>query len=288
MDILIQFINDFPAEKLYAFANSQFLSSIMGALAGAFAGALAAHKIGTNAKKREDIELEIRAVNLAISAAFLTCNSVLGMKNQHIKEMYEKYFSEKDRYIKTLNNPPQAGQPIHFDTDLKALHMPFVPFDDAIQNIQDRISINGRPLALLSAIANSLNTLRSCLEYRNQLIEKSKSMFPNLSEQDKLNYYFGLPLKGGSVNQEYSDTIEGVSQYADDVIFFSSLLCSDLNKYGEQLRDLYIKKYGRKITKITRPDFNTEKSKDLMPGPDQYEDWMTMFQANEEGVCKSL
>ena len=282
MDILFQFIYELPKEELYAFANSQFFSSIVGALAGAFAGAIAAHRIGSNARKREDIELELRSVNLAISAAFLTCNSMLGMKNQHIREMYENFASEKERYVQTMQNPPQGGQPIQFDTDLKTLHMPFVPFDDAIQNIQDRISINGRPLALLSAIANSLNTLRSSLEYRNKLIEEFKTLFPNIRGQETLNYYFGMPLANGSVNHEYSDTLVGIYQYTDDVIYFSSLLCSDLNKYGEELRNFYVKKYRRKIRKITRPDFNTEKAQGLMPSHDNYSDWLTMFQPHDE------
>lgn len=277
IEIIFKFIYEFEPESVYRLMNSQFISSVIGALAGAFAGAIAAHRIGTSAKRRELLEAQFRSTNVAISSAFLTCNSVLGMKGQHIKSLYESYVTEKERFATTLQNPPKNGQ-IHFPMDLKTLHMPFVPFDDVSRVIQEQVNVRGRPLALVSTIQNSLTSLRESLVYRNKLIEQFKFNYQGVPEQQRLEIYFGLPLPNGNVNQEYSDTLQAISQYTDDVIFFSSLLCSDLVAHGENIRTQYRRAFGRHLDKTTSPDFNTEKAEKLMPDKKEYEDWLTMFQ----------
>jgi hypothetical protein len=116
------------------------------------------------------------------------------------------------------------------------------------------------------------------LAYRNKLIDQFKINYQRIPEQQKLEIYFGLLLPDGSVNQEYPDTLQAISQYTDDVIFFSSLLCSDLVAHGEKIRAQYRKGFGRHLDKTTSPDFKTEKAEKLMPDAKEYEDWLTMFQ----------
>lgn len=41
-------------------------------------------------------------------------------------------------------------------------------------------------------------------------------------------YYFEVPLGTGVMHQEYSDLTEAIHSYLDDIVFFSSLLCPDL------------------------------------------------------------
>ncbi len=277
MEMIFQYIYEFELGSAYNLMNSQFISSVVGALTGAFFGAYAAHKIGTNARKRELLEAQLRSTNVAISSAFLTCNSVLGLKGQHVKSLYEDHIAERARFETTLKNPPASGQ-IHFAMDLKTLHMPFVPFDDVLRTIQEQVNVRGRPLALVSAIQNSLASLRESLVYRNKLIDQFKSNFQRVPEQQKLEIYFGLPLPDGSVNQEYPDTLKAISNYTDDVIFFSSLLCSDLVAHGEKIRAQYRAAFGRHLDKTTSPDFKTEKADKLMPDEKEYKDWLTMFQ----------
>lgn len=277
MERIFQYIYEFETGVAYSLMNSQFISSVIGALAGAFAGAYAAHKIGTNARRRELLEAQFRSTNVAISSAFLTCNSVLGLKGQHVKALYEDHISEKAKFEDTLKNPPANGH-IQFSMDLKTLHMPFIPFDDVSKIIQEQVNVRGRPLALVSTIQNSLMSLRDSLVYRNKLIDQFKTNFQRVPEQQKLEIYFGLPLPDGNVNQEYPDTIKAISQYTDDVIFFSSLLCSDLVAHGEKIRAQYKKAFGRHLDKTTSPDFKTDKAENLMPDESKYIDWLTMFQ----------
>jgi hypothetical protein len=151
IEMIFQYIYEFESGSAYNLMNSQFISSVIGALAGAFAGAYAAHKIGTSAKRRELLEAQLRSTNVAISSAFLTCNSALGLKGQHVKSLYDNHISERSRFEAALKNPPANGQ-IHFAMDLKTLHMPFVPFDDVSRIIQEQVNVRGRPLALVSTI----------------------------------------------------------------------------------------------------------------------------------------
>ncbi|MCE9685132.1 hypothetical protein LZP73_02755 [Shewanella sp. AS16] len=277
IEMIFQYIYEFKFEIVYKLLNSQFMSSVIGTLTGAFAGAYAAHKIGMGAKRRELLEAQMRYTNVATSSAFLTCNTVLGLKSQHIQSMYTSYIFEKDNFETALRNPP-ASEPIHFEMDLKVLHMPFVPFDDVSGIIQGQVNVRGRSLALVSTIKNSLTSLSEGLEYRNRLIDQLKTKFQGLQEEHKLKIYFGLPLPDGNIHQEYSDTLPAIYQYIDDVIFFSSLLCSDLVEHGEKIRAQYRKEFGRHLEKTTSPNFKTEKADKLMPDAKDYEDWLNMFQ----------
>jgi hypothetical protein len=60
------------------------------------------------------------------------------------------------------------------------------------------------------------------------LLSFSKENQDNLSEQRRAALYFGLPYGDGSVNEEYSATIDNIYEQLDDAIFFSYQLCKDL------------------------------------------------------------
>lgn len=135
----------------------------------------------------------------------------------------------------------------NYYTESEIVMCAYMPIEILEKNAYEKISIKGRPLALISTIANSIETLRSSLDYRNSLIDKFKRLFPTIPEKSRLDYYFGFPLPGDSVNQEYFDSMKGIYQYTDDVIFFSSLLCDDLKLHGEALRKSYRKTYGSKV-----------------------------------------
>jgi hypothetical protein len=274
METIFKFIYELQAKEVYCVLNSQFTSSVFGALLGAFAGAYAAHRIASYAKRKEDLEAQVRAVNVAISTAFLICNSALGLKKQHINDLYNKYVQDRERYEGTLANPPKGGV-IQFD--LKTLHMPYMPVEILEKNAYEKLSIKGRPLALISTIANSIETLRSCLDYRNNLIDRFKRLFPTIPDESRFDYYFGFPLPNDSVNQEYSDSMKGIYQYTDDVIFFSSLLCDDLKLHGEAIRKTYKKVYGKNTDQIAGFDFKTPEALAIWPNEADYRDWMDMF-----------
>jgi hypothetical protein len=276
MDTIFQYIFYFDVTEFYRVLNSQFMSSVLGALAGAAVGALTAQKIALKSKDKEALENQIRAINITISCSFLICNSALAMKKQHIDSLYKVFQSDREKYEKCLKNPPQ-GQVVNFQTDLKTLHMPNLPIGVLEDTVYNKITIKGRPLALVPTLSNSVSALKSSLDYRSELIGNFKIMFPSISQKEGLDYYFGFPLPDGSVHQEYSDIVDAVYHYLDDVIFYSGKLCEDFNSHGSELRDIYVRRYGKKIENITKFDFGTPEAVAIWPDEQRYESWLSMF-----------
>lgn len=272
----MEFCYAFSWESATSFINSQFFSSMSGALAGAFAGAIAAHSIATGARRREDAEGQIRAINAAIMSAFLICNSMLSIKRQQVLTMHKKFHEERARYEQSLAAP--AGTIIPpFEMDMEFVGQPHVPIDVLGKQVYEKMNLKGRALGLVPAISNALSMFQSRAELRNKLIEKYKEDFKSMGQKERLDHYFGFPLAGGSVHREFADCLDGINSYTNDVIFFSSLLCQDLAKHGNEIRDSYVKKYHRDIEQISSMNFDTPKAKDLMPSPEDYADWLTMF-----------
>ena len=89
-------------------------------------------------------------------------------------------------------------------------------------------------------------------------------------------YYFGLTLPTGHTNQEYSDVIEAIHSYIDDVIFFSSLLCDDLIEYGNKLRsrERYLETNAPKVNEV---NFSTPIASKLIPPKSNYLDVTVHF-----------
>jgi hypothetical protein len=256
--------------------NSQFFSSLSGALAGAFAGAMAAHVISKNAKEQETLEEQIRGTNAAIMSTLLICNAFLSLKKQQVAPMYQTFHYKKDEYQKALENRV-PGSVIHVEADFKTVSLPAVPIDILKKQAYEKLSLRGRPLGLVAAISNAISSFEDAIRARNSVIEQYKRFPPNLAEKTKLDFYFGFPLPDGNVSTEYLDSLEGIYQHTDDAIFYSSLLGSDLEKYGNKLRDRYLKTHGSEIEIVSSLDFKKAESLALMPDAKNYEDWLSIF-----------
>ena len=60
-------------------------------MAGAYAGAHGAKLIADRGKLREQLLIEIRNTNTATLIAVTICNSLLALKEQHIKEIVDTH-----------------------------------------------------------------------------------------------------------------------------------------------------------------------------------------------------
>lgn len=272
----MEFCYMFSWNGVIGFINSQFFSSMWGALLGAFAGAFAAHSMSVNARQREELEGQIRAVNSAITAAFLICNTLLSVKKQQITTMHKTFLDEKTRFEACLKDPTHADTRI-FGLDMEYLHMPQVPAELLYRQAYEKLDLRGRQLGLVSALSNSLSLLQRYFELRNSLLDRFRETLLPLPEEIKLAHYFGIPTPDGHIHKEYADALEGINQEANNAIFFSSQLCSDLVMHGNVLRDNYVKKYRKEIEKISAPNFDTPEAKGLIPDSKEYESWLTMF-----------
>lgn len=262
------------------FFNSIFFTAIAGSLAGAFAGAYGGQRIVERGKNREELLKEMRNTNAATMLAFSICNSLLAMKSQHIKALKENFDRQKAELLdhQSKRASGQIGKEVifEFQADFQTLSIPSLPIVILQNQIFEKLSLTGRPLILLTTLNQTLDSLKASLEKRNQLIESYKASSP-ITEEILVPLYFGLPYKGGHINQDYPATIDAIYSQTNDGIFFSCLLCKDLVSHGEKTASQYDTNYKKRNITINKPDFSKAEKADLMPKDEDYADWFKMF-----------
>ena len=256
--------------------NSTFAIAFIGGLTGAFGGALGAQHIAERSKRREEMLKELRNTNAAIMVAFSICNGALALKKQHVQPMYEQFGRDRDA-IRAFAEQRAAGQrqggaEFRFVADMRTFPAPVVPIATLEQLMFEKISTYGRPLALVSVLNQSLVGLRDAIGRRDLFIHRMAS--GDISAEQVPQYYFGMPLPTGDINQEYPDLVDAIHSYVDDVGYFSALLCSDLVKHGKSVRDSFAKKFGKGAPEVSAADFSGPRQTGLLPSDDQYADWL--------------
>lgn len=272
-------------QNLGTLFNSGFTTSLVGALAGAYAGATAAQKIAERSKEREQLLAQIRGTNAAIMVAFGICNTGLAMKNQHTKSLHENFLNQRNELTEHIRKHKSGeiapGTAFEFQADLRSLQIPLLPINVLQNHIYEKLSISGRPLALVATLAGASSSLEDTIRNRNVQIERFKRIPQNQRDSVFPAIYFGLPFGGGHVSTEYADTIDALYRLTDDVIFFSRLLCQDLENYGEEILSKYKSHIKDTEETIHSIEFDTEKTKNLLPDEKEYQDWLKGFKTKK-------
>lgn len=279
---LSQYYVDWPV--VTGVLNSSFTTSLVGAMFGALAGAMAAQKISDRVKEREQFAAQLRTTNSAMMSAFVVANAAISIKGQFLKDLYVSYIAQKAAYEEHILRVA-AGEALEnsFDLklDLRIINMQRVPIGVLETQVFDKLSIDGRPLALTAAIAGSLANLDEALSKRNELIAEFKSL--RGAEREKVPaMYFGTRLPDGNMSTEYPDSVVGAYQYIDDIIFFSKLLCEDLHKHGNKIVSAHKNRFGKVKQKVTTADFSLAEERGLLPDEAEYADWLRGFVSEDE------
>ncbi len=277
--ICVPFVPDWVTwENVKAFGNSNFFVALVASAAGAFAGAYTAQRIAERSKVRDELVKEIRHTNAAIMLSFNICNSMLALKKQHVKRLKETFDSSKNEalaYLRDKNRP--ANMAFAFKADLGSLPTPSRQPTDALQRqVFDNLSAGGRPLSLVTALIDVVGLLSGVIEKRNQLIERFRATSAE-TNPDFPSLYFGLPYGGGNVNLEYATSVDAIYSYTDDAIFFSHLLCQDLNEHGNLVLATLKKRFRGATPKVNKGDFAKSFEAGLMPPAEAYADWTDAF-----------
>lgn len=258
--------------------NSAFVIAFVGGLSGALGGALGAQHIIERGSRRAELLRELRNTNAATMVGFSIVNAALALKNQHVQPMFEKFQADKAALAK-FNVDRAAGllsegTAFPFVADLRSFPSPIVPIETLKALIFDKISAQGRALALVSVIEQSLVGLHNAIEHRDAICRRFQSgAIPN---QQIPYYYFGLPIPAGT-NQEYPDLVATILEYVDDLAFFAALLCEDLNFHGEAVRGAFTEKFKEKPPKVAAADFSGPRKSGLLPPDKNYADWLKAF-----------
>lgn len=257
--------------------NSVFFTSIVGAGVATFAGAYIAQKIAEKNKDRDELLREIRSTNAAVTVASAILDSFFGLMRQQVKDMKEKFDRGKTQFLAQQNSGQVVEKiPDGQQLDLRSLLLPPMPLRVLRQLVFEKLTLSGRAPRLQIAVEESANSLRQFSEKRNEPIERYKGS--NLTNERLAELYFGVPGKlGSSINEEYPSCMNAIHMHTKDGIFFSQLLCKDLEQHGKQLGERFARKYGGHVPTTTSVDLSELEKSGLIPDAVHYPNWMTNF-----------
>lgn len=278
IDSITSFLSS-AATAGWQFLNSSIVIAFVGGFTGAIGGALGAQRIVERSRKREERLKELRYTNAAIMVAHTICNAALALKKQHVQPMREAFLELRGNLeaFKEKWNAQQIAPDVqlHLQMDMRTYPAPILPVETLKHVVFQELSAVGRPLALVAVIEQSLIGLSNAIAKRDQLIQRFAS--DEIPENNHAHYYFGLPLPGGNLNQEYPDLVEAIYSYTDDLAFFSYQLCNDLMKHGAAVREALTKKPSKQLPNVSAADFSRPLKSGLLPPDSQYGDWVNAF-----------
>jgi len=251
--------------------NSSFITALVGSLAGAYAGAWGAQKIAVKAKYKEDALTQIRSINAAISTSYSIMNAFLAMKKQHIQALKVDF----DR-TKRLIERQRQGEVKRLEYTANLLTFPNIhPPVSILQSLVfEKISSPARARVLTLQIRESIEFLNASISARNNLVEKFKTI--NFYKEHLTDLYFGYPLDTIH-DTSMPSLIEAIYNQVDDVIFFSLLLCKDLNQCGEKIKNNLDQRLQKICPKVEDVDYSKPASEGLLPSKELYADWLKGF-----------
>jgi hypothetical protein len=271
--------------NLAAIANSGFTTSLVGALAGAYAGAYAAQKITARNKVRAEFQAQIRNTNAAITLSFMVFNAAIALKGQQTKELCDAFFKKKtelERFIeKGRTGDISLNIPFEFlQADLRIIPFPAVPIDALRSLLYEKLSVSARLLACVATLDITLSSIDKTIATRDEFITSFKNN-KDLSEGDRTALYFGLPYGHGRVDNVYLDSMTGLQDLTNDAIFFSHMLCKDLETHGNKVLDKFKAQYKGVIEQIHAIELSPEKTVGLMPSQERYSEWLSSFRGRK-------
>ncbi|SOV26222.1 hypothetical protein RW109_RW109_00295 (plasmid) [Pseudomonas aeruginosa] len=258
-------------------------STIIGALAGAGIGAWAAGYISEKQKTREQLTKEIRDTNAAIVLALGVMNCGIALKRQYVKSLKEDYDEQrkKSREIiaRMASGEPQTEIPT---INLLELHEIAPPVAHLQEIVLSRLSTAGKSLASVTALTDAVINLNTALKRRNELITRFKNKdFPPGARKEHL--CFGLRYGDGETNEEYGDSVNAISLYTDDIIFFGSELCADLGEHVELLVERFNRRrLGGQTPEVNRVDLSRARQAGWIPAAEAYEAWTSGFKTTRK------
>jgi hypothetical protein len=259
-------------EHVLRFANSAFVTSLIGAGAGALAGAYAAQRLVERAAERNELLAEIRNTNAGIMLAYAIWNTAHVLKRDELKPLRDQYDAQRlqaETYARILSEPRgDFVAPQTFKIRLVTLHPPTFPVEALQTQVFQRVSVHERALFILPALAQSIASVETAMRNRNALLEKFKS---NAQSAEVHEAYFGIRSAVGTRNTEYKDSLEASCSHMDAILYFCKLLVEELQAHGRRLQG------GNSSARILSPDFSHATREGLDPDDAIFAKWRADF-----------
>jgi hypothetical protein len=252
--------------------------ALVGGLVGAAGGAWGAQAIAESSARRKERLTELRNVNALIQLSGSACNIALGYRKQFSIELLDNLKTERKKFDEAKRNRQRFKEEYHLKMNLLRFPIPSIPIMRMEEILFSRISSTGRELSIMQQIELSLQGLVEASNERSKLVEMFSS---NSIEKSVAPYmYLGVRQPDGTTDQSYPSLVEALDTYAQDVAFFTHMLCSDLVAYGGRLRKKIIEEssfFDGSVPRVSEIDFSSAQANGLLPSSEGYESWLAGF-----------
>jgi hypothetical protein len=266
--------------KVWDAINSGIAVGVAGAALSSYAGAYAAQRIVERKNVREEILKEIKNVNMTIQITLSIFNGFVTLKKQQIIGMKETYdhhraeFFEHRRKFKA--HQLQSGEVFTFQSDYRTLQIPVFASEMLKSQMTEKVFVIGRSFFLTMVLAETVDGLNKSIALRNQLIETMRAKDNDLTEDYKIEKYFGTKNRLGHIDQNYPDSVEAIWVQTNNGIVFSMLIAQDLIAHGETLKTKFDREFRGEAPKILKADFAEVEKLGLIPDLKDFAQWVNM------------
>ena len=253
--IFRNYINEHNSELIIV----TFISALVGTYGGQFV-----------AEKKHDQRLlieEFRATNTALMIANGIFNSLINIRKQFSNKFWNSYYEHKAEYA---FGPQVSGEIFNFNPNLITFQNPKLPIDELKKILFEKITLSGRPIAVVTALGQTIDNLESVFAQRNSMVLDWKNNQRPI--EIFMAEYFGTPLSPNMTDMTFVHLVDGIYNLVETAQFFSMLLSNDLRKHASILRD-QIKAKGLRIYEIKYDTLE----KDLLPKEENYQQWINNF-----------
>jgi hypothetical protein len=235
---------------------------------GSLAGALGAWWIADRAKRKDDALKVMRSINIATSLGKAILEEYMAVKKQRILELKSKYDQDRAKCLR-LQAMHDAGVlpqgTYSIETHLGTIDVPLIPIAALEREVYERQAVSGKVLACMNAIISWSNSFNRVVAQRQEVIDGFKGKADPRA-------YFGLPTESG-VDERYKDTMQGISEYCDNVIYFAYRFTKESEKYGHR----YLKKNKGLLRSsgviVNTTNFDDAYRQGLMPSEGRFQAW---------------
>lgn len=155
------------------FLNTNFVVALLASMASAYFGATVAQKVILRNKKKEELEVQLRNTNSAITMAVTICNMGLALKKQLIKPLYDAYILDQEKFIDFEGNKAEnVGKTFHFEADLQSFGTTALRIKNLENILFDKVNTPSRALSAVAFVELSHSSLIGRLNNTRALISK--------------------------------------------------------------------------------------------------------------------
>lgn len=254
---------------------STFNQPIFASAGGAFFGAFGAYLLSFFSEIRKERIDAIGMANLASMLSVSIANSMISLKQQHIRPLVRDYERDRERFEADHADAVLGvgKRELVCSMNLRVINEVSFPVELLRNSIAGMRIHSPESLSAACSLEEAVKELNSSLSKRNELIEDFRCFSRKHGDEATIYRYFGQVDDHGNVDELYSTLMDAIDKYSDDIIFFSVFISESLVGRMKGFRKWWL--FTRK--EIYGADFSYARSCGLIPDILQYASWTKSF-----------